>query len=104
MKKSLDTWWLSAIVQPDFNFARALFEYYYENREIYILLYHQGLAHLSLKSIKDAWGPKPEQNNLGAYKSAFFAFGLYDWIEEWFKRGMQETPSQMAPLLEQTEK
>ena len=28
LKKRLDTWWLSAIVQPNFNFVRALFEHY----------------------------------------------------------------------------
>lgn len=103
LKKRLDAWWLSAIVQPDFNFIRALFEHYYEEREICILLYRQGLAHLSLQSIKDACGPKSEQSSIDAYKSAFFAYGLYGWIEEWFKRGMQETPSQMAALLEQAQ-
>ena len=30
LKKRLDAWWLSAIVQPDFNFTRALFEHYYK--------------------------------------------------------------------------
>ena len=103
LKKRLDTWWLSTIVQPDFNFARALFEHYYEEREICILLYRQGLAHLNLQSIKDACGLKSEQNSLDAYISAFFAYGLYGWIEEWFKRGMQETPSQMAALFEQAQ-
>ena len=103
LKKWTEAWWLSAIVQPDFNFARALFEHYYAEREICILLYHQGLAHLSLQSIKDVFGPKPEQGSIDAYKSAFFAYGLYGWIEEWFKRGMQETPSKMAELFEQTQ-
>ena len=59
--------------------------------------------YLSSQTDKDACGPKLEQSNIDAYKSAFFAHGLYGWIEEWFKRGMQETPSQMAALLEQAQ-
>ena len=100
LKKRLDEWWLSAIVKPDFNFVRALFEHYYENSEICILLYRQGLSHLSLQSVLSACGPKDEQENFDAYGAAFFAYGLYGWIEEWFKRGMQETPVEMAELWE----
>lgn len=103
LKKRLDDWWLSAIIKPDFDFTRALFEHYYEEKEICILLYHQGLAHLFLQSIKDACGPKSEQAGIDAYKSAFLAYGLYGWIEEWFKRGMKETPEEMAELLKNSE-
>ena len=69
LKKRLDEWWLSAIVKPDFNFVRALFEHYYENSEICILLYRQGLSHLSLQSVLSACGPKDEQENFDAYTS-----------------------------------
>lgn len=104
LKKRLDEWWLSAIVKPDFNFVQALFEHYYENSDIYLLLYRQGLSHLSLQSVLSACGPKREQCNINAYESAFFAYGLYGWIEEWFKRGMQETPVEMAALWAQHNK
>ena len=101
LKKRLDEWWLSAIVKPGFNFAEALFQHYYEERELYLLLCKQGLSHLNLQSIKEACGPKPEQKNFDAYGAAFIAYGLYGWIEEWFNRGMQETPEEMAALWEQ---
>ena len=104
LRKRLEEWRSSAIAQPDFNFTRALFEHYYKEREICVLLYRQGLAHLSLQSIKDVYGPKLEQSNIDAYRAAFFAYGLYGWLEEWFKRGLQETPSQMAALLEESQK
>ena len=55
------------------------------------------------ESVKDACGAKPEQPNVVAYTSAFIAFGLYGWIEEWFKRGMQESPEEMARLWEATQ-
>lgn len=99
LKRRLDAWWLSAITKPDFDFTQALFEYFYEERDTYMLLYRQGLSHLNLQSIKDACGPKPEQTNITAYQSAFFAYGLYGWIEEWFGRGMKESPKEMSALL-----
>ena len=91
-------------MKPDFNFVQALFEHYYENRELCILLYNQGLSRLNLQSVLSACGPKEEQNNIDAYGSAFFAYGLYGWIDEWFNRDMQETPKEMAALWEKHNK
>ncbi|MGN0597366.1 MAG: TetR-like C-terminal domain-containing protein [Ruminiclostridium sp.] len=39
-----------------------------------------------------------EQPNVVAYTTAYLSYGLYGWIEEWFKRGMQETPKEMDEL------
>ena len=68
-----------------------------------MLLHRQGLSHLTLQSIKAACGPRPDQRPIDAYRAAFFAYGLYGWIEEWFARGMQETPEEMAALLAQAQ-
>lgn len=100
LKALLDSWWAEAIEQPDFHLVEAIFSHYREHRELCMLLQRQGLAHLTLQSIRDACGPKPEQPNAAAYTTAFFSYGLYGWIEEWFKRGMQETPKEMARLFE----
>lgn len=101
LKSLLDKWAASYKNVTDYNLVEAIFEYYYEHKELYILLYKRGLSHISLQSVKYACGPKPEQSNAAAYTNAFFAFGLYGWIEEWFKRGMTETPEEMRLLLEQ---
>ena len=98
LKTLLDNWWVEAIQKPDFNLVEAIFSHYWEHRELCIMLYKQGLAHLSLQSIREACGPKPDQPNIVAYTTAYFSYGLYGWIEEWFKRGMQETPKEMAEL------
>lgn len=78
--------------------VESMFAHYGEHKELFILLYRQGLAYLSLQSIKDACGPKPEQPNIVAYTTAFLSYGIYGWIEEWFRRGFQETPKEMAEL------
>lgn len=98
LKNLLYDWWAKEIAKPDFNFVESVFEHYYKHRDLCIMLYKQGLAHISLQSIKEACGPKPEQPNIVAYTTAYFSYGLYGWIEEWFKRGMQETPKEMDEL------
>lgn len=80
-----------------------MFKYYYKYKDLYIMLYKQGLAHISLQSVKDACGPKPEQPNVLAYITAFISYGIYGWLEEWFKRGLQETPEEMIKLYEQAQ-
>lgn len=104
LKTLLDHWWEEAIQKPDFNLVEEIFSHYWNHRGLCIMLYRQGLAHLSLQSIKEACGPKPEQPNIVAYTTAYFSYGLYGWIEEWFKRGMQETPKEMATLWENAQK
>lgn len=98
LKTLLDDWAKQYDGKDHYDLIESIFEHYWKHRELCILLYRQGLAHLSLQSIKEACGPKPEQPNLVAYTTAYFSYGLYGWIEEWFKRGMQETPKEMAVL------
>lgn len=98
LKALLDEWWKNEASKPGFSLVESIFEHYYKYRDLCIMLYKQGLAHISLKSIKEACGPKPEQPNVVAYTTAYLSYGLYGWIEEWFKRGMQETPKEMDEL------
>ena len=89
--------------KENYHLIQAIFEHYYKHKDICILLYKRGLAHISLESVKDVCGPKADQPNALAYTAAFISYGLYGWIEEWFKRGMQETPEEMAKLWETTQ-
>lgn len=98
LKALLDDWWVGAIQKPDFDFVEAVFSHYWAHRDLCMMLSKQGLAHLTLQSIRESCGPKPDQPNIVAYTMAFFSYGLYGWIEEWFQRGMQETPKEMAGL------
>ncbi len=88
---------------PD-TLIESLFSHYYKYKELFVLLYRRGLAYISLQHVLDVCGPTKEQDNLTAYTRAWFCHGLYGWIEEWFKRGMVETPTEMANLLKQSQK
>lgn len=80
------------------NFGEVLFRHYYQHKDLFSLLYREGLSYLILQNIKDVCGPKEEQSNAEAYASAWLAHGLYGWIDEWFHRGMPETPEEMGQL------
>ena len=94
--------WTQALNSEDQNLIEEVFRFFYDHRELFLLLYRRGLTHLSLQCIKDACGPKPEYDNGTAYTAAFIAYGLYGWAEEWFHRGMVEMPRDMAEMFSET--
>ena len=40
----------------------------------------------------------PEMQNLEAYMKSFWAYGIYGWMLEWIKRGMQESGKELSAL------
>ena len=98
LKALLDSWSKQYEGNNHADFVESIFAHYWKHRELCIILYKQGLAYLTLQSMKDVCGPKPEQPNIVAYTTAYLSYGLYGWIEEWFNRGMQETPKEMSVL------
>lgn len=77
----------------------SLFGHFSRNKDFYLLLSQRNLFYLLKEMLKELFGPKPEYPNFGAYVAAYFSYGLFGWIEEWFSRGMQETSEEMTILL-----
>ena len=77
----------------------SMFAHFKGNGDFYELLYRQGLLSYVLDTLKESMEVNPEKSNLEAYVSAFIAYGIYGWIEEWFARGMTESAESMAQLL-----
>ena len=40
----------------------------------------------------------PEMQNLEAYMKSFLAYGIYGWMLEWIKRGIQESGKELRTL------
>ena len=96
--------WIAEFEQSqNLNLVESLFGHYLKYSETYQLLYKCGLSYLVLETIKVVRGPQPEQENVQAYPSAWIAYGLFGWIDEWMTRGMQESPEEMARLVETAE-
>lgn len=98
LRALLSDWAASLAGREELDLVEAIFEHYYFNSELYLCLIGHGLSHLCLDSIREACGPKPEMDNMAAYTAAYFAYGLYGWVEEWFSRGMAESPGEMSAL------
>lgn len=84
---------------PEQDILGDIFAYLVEHKDFFLLLDRRNLFYLLKDIIMEILGPKPESPNFSAYTSAFLAYGLYGWIEEWFARGMQESAWEMRELL-----
>lgn len=81
---------------------KSLFNFLKENKDLMVLLQNRKLFYLFRDAFIGLYGPKPEYPNIGAYISAYAFYGIYGWIEEWVKRGMQESGEDMINLLKQS--
>lgn len=81
----------------------SLFEHLKENQDFYLLLHRQQLSHLLLNYILEDCGPRPEYPFTIAYQHAFFAYGLFGWIEEWINRGMVEGAGEITAMFIQNQ-
>lgn len=86
-------------MHPEPDILGDIFAYLVEYKDFFLLLRKRNLLYLLKDIIVEILGPKPESPNFSAYTSAFLAYGLYGWIEEWFARGMQESAWEMQELL-----
>lgn len=101
IKRQLADWMKENVKEQDSSEDKLvnIFAYLTEYKHFYQLLSKRNLLHLLKDIVMEAFGPKPEHGNFEAYVAAFIANGIYGWIEEWFKRGMQESGEEMAMLL-----
>ena len=84
---------------PEPDILGEIFACLVEYKDFFLLLRKRNLLYLLKDIIMEILGPKPESPNFSAYTSAFLAYGLYGWIEEWFARGMKESAWEMKELL-----
>ena len=77
------------------NLIESLMNHYYSERELYKLLHKCGLSHYILDTIKDACKINELAGNAHAYSLAWFAGGLFCFIDEWIGRVMTETPEEV---------
>ncbi|MCM1133932.1 MAG: TetR family transcriptional regulator C-terminal domain-containing protein, partial [Ruminococcus flavefaciens] len=80
----------------------SFFAHLKENGSFYLLLKERGLFHLFQDVYLELFGPKPELDNTWAYISSFISYGMLGWVDEWIKRGMQESADSMAEMLIKT--
>ena len=76
----------------------SLFDFYRDHREFYTILYNAGMSSIMMETIIGTIQILPEMPNLEAYMKSFWAYGIYGWMLEWIKRGMQEGGKELKIL------
>ncbi len=78
----------------------SLFDFYREHRDFYTTLYEAGMSTIMMDTIISTIQITPKMPNLEAYMKSFWAYGIYGWMLEWIKRGMQESGSELIGLFQ----
>ncbi len=76
----------------------SLFDFYRDHRDFYTTLYNAGMSSIMMETIVSTLQITPEMQNLEAYMKSFWAYGIYGWMLEWIKRGMQESGKELLTL------
>ena len=76
----------------------SLFDFYRDHRDFYTTLYNAGMSSIMMETIIGTIQITPEMQNLEAYMKSFWAYGIYGWMLEWIKRGMQESGKELSTL------
>ena len=80
------------------SFFLSLFDFFHANKAFFTTLYQSGLSHIIMDTIVATAEISPQTQNLEAYLKSFWAYGVYGWIIEWIKRGMQESSQELLKL------
>ena len=78
----------------------SLFDFYRNHRDFYTTLFNAGLSSVMMETIIGTIQITSEMQNLEAYMKSFWAYGIYGWMLEWIKRGMQESGKELLALFQ----
>ena len=85
-------------------FFVSLLNFYKEHSDFYLSLYQAGLSEMVLQTLLEQSEITPEMPNALAYLKSSIAYMLYGWIVEWMKRGMPESGTELARMIETAQK
>ena len=85
-------------------FLISLLNFYKQHSEFYLRLYKAGLSGIVLDTILQNAGITPELPNAAAYLKSAIAYMVYGWVIEWIHRGMQESGTELAHMIEAAQK
>lgn len=91
----------SSLWNEDESFAYQLFSFFQNNKDIIDLIYNANLQYLLLDNILELYNYHKDDPVDIAYSKVTVAYFIFGWCNEWYKRGMLETPEEMAKLISQ---
>lgn len=82
-------------------FSDSLVRHYYKHKDVYLMLYKQGLSDMIYETIRGAMKLHEAQHNLERYAKSMIAGMIWGWVDEWMRKGMPESPDEIALLSNQ---
>lgn len=87
-------------VRKDKGFA--LTNFIYENRQLFSLLYHNGLLTVIMRVFEDLITEGELSDKKSSYLMSFFTYGFFGIIYQWIKYDFDETPQQVQKHISET--
>lgn len=84
------------------NIGYQVFRFFWKNKAIIDLLYKANLQYLLIDNILALHNYKEEDSDVEAYSKVTVAYLIFGWCDEWYKRGMKNTPEEMVKYFNQT--
>lgn len=79
-------------------FSESLLKHYYKHKNFYLLLHRQGLSGMIYENLRTACKIDESQNNIERYTKSLVSGSIFGWVDEWMRRGMNETPEEIIKL------
>lgn len=83
------------------NIGYQIFKFFEDHKEIIDLLYKANLQYFMIDHILELHDYKKEDPDVVAYSKVTVAYLIFGWCDEWYKRGMKNTPEEMAQYFQQ---
>ena len=80
-------------------FVESLLNFYKSNQTFYLSLCHTGLSSIVRDTILSSIPIEPADPNPVAYVKSSIAYMIYGWVDEWMKRGMQESGTELVKMM-----
>jgi AcrR family transcriptional regulator len=78
--------------------AKDLFNFCYENKEIFRLIYNAGEQSVIYDAFYRILMPQFDADVRECYRSRFYSYGLFGLLDEWIKRDYKETPEELYKM------
>lgn len=77
-----------------------LLDFYKEHSAFFLAVHRAGMDEIILDTILNAVVITPEMPNAAAYVKSAVGYMIYGWVIEWIHRGMQESGTELARMME----
>ena len=81
------------------DFNKELLDFYFSNKDFYLTIYNAGLKSIIMDTLLSGAKIADNDPNPLAYFKSSIAYMIYGWIDEWMKRGMVESGTELSKII-----